>query len=264
MEHGTSPYLNHLGKIEFVITYACTGRCIHCSEGDHLACGSHIDKKIAADAVRKIAKVYPIQTVMTFGGEPLLHVDTVCEIHAAAREMGVPRRQIITNGFFTKDAGRIRETATALAAAGVNNILLSVDAFHQQTIPLDIVRQFAAEVKARDIIPTLQPAWLVSMEDDNPYNVRTREVLNCFSDMELPVGKGNVIFPAGNALKYLADYFGDTVPENPYVEDPYDVRSVSFDPDGEVLGGNVYRQDIMEILASYRPVPPEGEGHADL
>lgn len=253
MQNTANPYLKHLQKIEFVVTYACTGRCIHCSEGDHPACGTYIDAEIAADAVRRIAQAYPIQTVMTFGGEPLLHADTVCKIHEAARDAGVPRRQIITNGFFTKDAEHIRRVAGALAVSGVNNILLSVDAFHQETIPLDTVRCFAAAIQSQGISLRLQPAWLVSEVDDNPYNVRTREILGSFSDMEIPVGGGNVIFPAGNALKYLSAYFGDEVPQNPYLEDTHDVRCVSFDPTGDVLGGNVYRQDIIDILARYHP-----------
>ena len=97
------------------------------------------------------------------------------------------------------------------------------------------------------------PAWLVSVTDDNPYNRRTREILNSLADLELPVGEGNVIFPEGNARKHLAAYFMDTLPENPYVEDPYDVRCVSFSPNGDVLGGNVYRQDVLEILGKYTP-----------
>ena len=48
-------YLKNLNKIEFVVTYACTGRCKHCSEGEHTSCGERIDPEIAADAVRKIA-----------------------------------------------------------------------------------------------------------------------------------------------------------------------------------------------------------------
>ena len=36
-------YLKNLNKIEFVVTYACTGRCKHCSERDHTACGERID-----------------------------------------------------------------------------------------------------------------------------------------------------------------------------------------------------------------------------
>jgi hypothetical protein len=69
----------------------------------------------------------------------------------------------------------------------------------------------------------------------------------------LPVGEGNVIFPEGNARKYLAEYFTDEIPENPYEEDPYDVRCVSFAPDGAVLGGNVYQNEITELLKRYGP-----------
>ena len=47
-----NPYLKNLSKIEFVVTYACTGRCKHCSEGDHTSCGEQINPQIAADAVR--------------------------------------------------------------------------------------------------------------------------------------------------------------------------------------------------------------------
>ena len=246
-------YLKNLNKIEFVVTYACTGRCKHCSEGDHTNCGEHIDPQIAADAVRKIAAEYDIKTVMTFGGEPLLYTDAVERIMTAAKELNIPKRQVITNGYFSKNADRIREIAERLAACGVNHLLLSVDAFHQETIPLDVVKQFAAEVKACGIPIRLQPAWLVSVTDDNPYNIKTREILASFADMEISENEGNVIFPEGNTLKYLAEYFTDKLPENPYVEDPRDVRCVSFSPNGNVLDENVYRKDIMEIIKDYAP-----------
>ena len=219
-----NPYLKHLTKIEFVITNACTGRCKHCSEGDHTSCGERIDPAIAADAVRKIAAAYHIQTVMTFGGEPLLHTDAVYAIMTTAKELNIPKRQVITNGYFSKYADRIREVAERLAACGVNDLLLSVDAFHQETIPLDVVKQFAVEAEKCGIPIRLQPAWLVSATDDNPYNRKTREILDSFVDMELPVGEGNVIFPEGNALKYLEEYFKEGLPENPYAEAPHDIR----------------------------------------
>ena len=218
-------YLKNLNKIEFVVTCACTGRCKHCSEGDHTSCGERIDPRIAADVVRKIAAEYDIQTVMTFGGEPLLYTDAVCAIMTAAKELNIPKRQVITNGYFSKNADKIREIAEQLAACGVNDLLLSVDSFHQETIPLDMVKRFAVEAKACGIPIRLQPAWLVSAADDNPYNRKTREILDNFADMELPVGEGNVIFPEGNALKYLAEYFTDELPENPYVEDTRDVTT---------------------------------------
>ena len=246
-------YLKNLNKIEFVVTYACTGRCKHCSEGDHTSCGEHINPQIAADAVRKIGSEYDIKTVMTFGGEPLLYTDTVCAIMEAAKELNIPKRQVITNGCFSKNADKIREVAEQLALCGVNDLLLSVDVFHQETIPLHVVKRFAAEAKACGIPIRLQPAWPVSAADDNPYNRKTREILDSFRDMGISVNEGNVIFPEGNALKYLAEYFTDEIPENPYVEDPRDVRCVSFEPNGNVLGGNVYERDMMEMIKDYAP-----------
>ena len=246
-------YLKNLRKIEFVITNACTGRCKHCSEGNHSGNGEHIDPQVAALAVRQVASEYDIQTVMTFGGEGLLYPEAVYAIMNAALESGSPHRQVITNGYFSKDPTRIRQVCEALARCGVNDLLLSVDAFHQETIPLKVVSLFAAEAKAAGIPLRLQPAWLVSAKDENPYNRKTRDILHSFAPMELTVGEGNVVFPEGNALKYLAEYFTDTRPENPYVEDPYDLYCLSVSPNGDLLGGNLYQQDVLEIIREYVP-----------
>ena len=96
---------------------------------------------------------------MTFGGEPLLCADTVFAIHKTATDMGIPHRQLITNGYFSNDMAKIKSVAQGLAECGVNDILLSVDAFHQETIPLDIVKAFAKYVFETGTIIRVQPAW---------------------------------------------------------------------------------------------------------
>ena len=138
-------YLENLNKIEFVVTYACTGRCKHCSEGDHASSGERIDPTLAADAVRKIAAEYDIKTVKTFRGEPLLYTDAVYAVMEAATDLGIPKRQVITNGCFSRNDERMREVAEGLFKCGVNDLLISVDAFHQETVPLATVRTFAYE-----------------------------------------------------------------------------------------------------------------------
>jgi hypothetical protein len=160
---------------------------------------------------------------------------------------------VITNGYFSKDGEKICKTAERIAECGVNDLLISVDAFHQESIPLETVKAFAKAAKAYAIPIRLQPAWLVSPSDSNPYNEKTRELLESLSDLELSVGDGNVIFPEGNAVKYLSEYFKDNAPENPYYEDPCDVKCLSFSPNGEVLSGNVYQNDIIDIIRAYRP-----------
>ena len=247
-------YLKNLNKIEFVVTEACTGRCRHCQNGEPARTSAHIDANAAVDAIEKVCAHYGIRTVMTFGGEPLLYPDTVCAIHAAAERLGVEKRQIITNGYFAKQPERIEKVAQKLKESGVNDLRLSVDAFHQETIPLEPVRFFAECVVRAGIQIMLQPAWLVSREDQNPYNVRTREILGAFEPLGIPTGSGNVIFPSGRALVYLREYFdANAVEASPYEEDPKDVRALSFLPNGDVLNGNVYRTDVLEILQAYRP-----------
>ena len=248
-----NPYLKNLSRIEFVVTMACTGKCKHCSQGEHRSSES-IDKTLASDAVRKIASEYNITSVMTFGGEPLLCPDTVFEIHKTATEMNIPHRQLITNGYFSKDCNKIKSIALKLAESGVNDILLSIDAFHQETIPIEYVKAFANAVLEAGASIRVQPAWLVSADDDNPYNIRTREILAEFYDMGICANEGNVIFPAGNALKYLGDYLiPQAENENPYWEDPTDVKAICLSANGDILGSNIYKKDISEILQSYKP-----------
>lgn len=247
-------HLKNLNRIEFVVTMACTGRCKHCSEGEHKNSGESIDKALAANAVRKIAEEYNIESVMTFGGEPLLCRETVCEIHKAAKEMNIPYRQLITNGYFSKDFDKIKLVAQKITECGVNEILLSVDAFHQETIPLEYVKVFAKAVKETDVKLQVHPAWLVSPEDDNPYNNRTKEILNEFNRMGIETSDGNVIFPSGNARKFLSEYFDlSEEQKSPYWENPTDVRAICFSANGNILGSNIYEQDITEILSSYIP-----------
>ena len=246
-------YLKNLNKIEFVVTYACTGRCKHCSEGEHPACGEFIDPRLACEVVQKISSQYNIKTVMTFGGEPLLHWEVVAEIMSTAKSLSITHRQVITNGYFLNDIDEIKRVARVLYECGVNDLFLSVDAFHQETIPLETVKIFAKEVKAVGVPLRLSPAWLVSPDDNNPYNNKTREILKSFSDMNVPIGEGNVVFPEGNALKYLSEYFSENTPENPYMENPEDVTCVSFNPNGDVFDQNIHHKGILDILNEYKP-----------
>lgn len=244
-------YLKNLNRIEFVVTNACSGRCKHCSQGSHIS-NEHIDADIAEQAIYDICSHYNIDSLMTFGGEPLLYPETVCKIHSAARKMNISQRELITNGYFSKDVNRIKEVAHMLAQSGVNGICLSVDAFHQETIPLEYVKEFAMAVLDENIPIHTHLAWLVSVDDNNPYNLKTRELLNEFSKLSIEQSSGNVIFPSGNALKYLGEYFDKNIDyHNPYVEDARNMKTISFSANGDVLGGNIYDNSIFDIIKSY-------------
>jgi len=234
-------------RVEFAMTWACTGQCKHCSLGEHEDKSEHIEHARLAGMLTRIKSKHPVESVMCFGGEPLLHPEETCAVFEEAKQAGIPKRQLITSGFFTRDENKIASVADKFNTCATE-ILLSVDAFHQETIPLEPVQLFAKHAQH----VKLHPAWLVSREDDNPWNVRTREVLAQFPGV--PVGKGNVIFPRGNALKYFREYFPEDLPRrSPYDQAPGHVTCVFVCPNGDVEGaGNAYREDILEIVKRLR------------
>jgi len=93
-----------LRRIEFLVTYLCSGRCRHCyapkySEGFP----KHIEKSLGVDIVKQVNEKYVIESVMTFGGESLLYPEIVCSIHKEATRAGIPEREVITNGYWSNN-----------------------------------------------------------------------------------------------------------------------------------------------------------------
>jgi len=266
-ESNMKPVQIDVKRIEFVITNVCSGKCKHCSAVVSDTASGSVDIDAAVKMIRQLTGKYAVESMMTFGGEPLFYADTVCNIHSTARECEIPVRQIITNGFFTRDEQKIKNVAAALCASGVNNILLSVDAFHQEYIPIEPVIFFAESLLKNDV-PKLRvhPAWLVNEQNNNPYNIETKRLLKIFNEIGIETSNGNDIFPAGNANKHLNDYFPrpETVDlatpcgEMPYTGRLDEIDSVSVSPNGDLVVcsfaiGNIYRNDVLEILEKYNP-----------
>lgn len=246
-------YTKNINRIEFVITNSCTGKCKHCSQSEHVS-NEHIDTKLAVQAVHDICNDYRIDSLMTFGGEPLLYPETVFEIHSAAKECGIKYRELITNGYFSKKIERIQQVAEMLAKSGTNIIKLSVDSFHQETIPLEIVMEFAKEILKTGVSIQTHPAWLISPNDNNRFNEETKKILTEFNKIGIDQSDGNIIFASGNALKYFGEYFIDNKEiKNPYLENKKDIKTISFSANGNVLNGNIYKNTITDIINNYEP-----------
>ncbi len=261
-----NPFMN-LRRIEFSVTNACTSHCRHCSAAFAMkGKKDRIEKDTALSVVSALANEYEIESVMTFGGEPLLFANTTCAIHKEAMDDGIPNRQIITNGYFSDDPVKIKVVANALKESGVNSLLLSVDAFHQAHVPLEKVYPFAEALCKEKLVGfKLHPAWVVNREHANTYNEETEACLRYFSALQIPVSSGNNIFPAGNAAIYLSEYYEqgsvdlDTkCGEAPYTDKLDDVETIGINPNGDVIVccfviGNVYLDSITDILKRYRP-----------
>jgi len=257
-----------VNRIEFAITYLCNARCRHCySIQDKEVFPAHIDKSLAVEIVRKVGRKYEPESIMTFGGEPLLFPEIVCAIHKEAASVGIPLREVITNGYWSNNSGRIKEIAKNLAESGVNNIIISVDAFHQEHVPLDIVRKTAEACLQADIEDiTWNPCWVISEDDDNRYNRKTKFILKKLEDLPIRNSEGNVMEPEGLALINLKEFLPPRkkIPPGkcgdiPYTEPLDSVKCICVEPDGRIAVckdfyiGNAYETDIIDLIESYNP-----------
>ncbi|HXZ30378.1 MAG TPA: radical SAM protein [Dehalococcoidia bacterium] len=262
-----------VNRIEFAVTYQCNGRCRHCYATQWKETfPNHIGKSLAVKIVRKVGEKYSPESIMTFGGESLLFPEIVCAIHKEATDVGIPAREIITDGYWSKDAKKTREIAKDLAKSGVNEILLSVDAFHQEHVPLDIVRETAESCLQAGIDDIAwNPCWLVSEADNNQYNQKTKSILKELEDLPVRKSEGNVVEPAGLALVNLKEFLPpkEIMPKGrcgdvPYTNPLDSVRSIYVEPNGEIAVcnhfhiGNATEDDIINLMENYDPfVMPE-------
>jgi MoaA/NifB/PqqE/SkfB family radical SAM enzyme len=114
----------------------------------------------------------------------LLYPKTVSAIHKEAMEVGIPSREIITNGYWSKNVDEVQKVADNLVESGVNYVAISVDYFHQEFIPLDIVK-ISAQSLLRAGMPKIRwnPCWVVCRDHDNPYDRRTKAILEELKDL---------------------------------------------------------------------------------
>jgi MoaA/NifB/PqqE/SkfB family radical SAM enzyme len=259
-----------VNRIEFAITYLCNSKCRHCQLGEREErknFPSHIDKDIAVEIVRKVGKKYNPKSLMTFGGEPLLYPEIVCAIHKEARNVGIPVRDVITNGFWSRKTEEIQETAQKLVESGVNEVSVSVDCFHQEFIPLAIVKKAAESLlKAGMARISWNPCWVVSKDHDNQYNRTTKAILQQLKELPIEESEGNNVQPEGRAILWLKDFLPQTTKtpkekcgDMPYTEKLDSVKTLCVEPDARIAVckdlhiGNAYETDIIDIIENYDP-----------
>lgn len=262
-----SRYLR-VNRLEFVVTYLCNSECKHCQIGqERRGFPDHIGKDLAVEIVRKVSDRYKPKSVMTFGGEPMLFPEVVYAIHREALRVGIPSRELITNGFWSNGRESTQRIAVDLWKSGVNDVGFSVDCFHQEFIPITKVRE-AAEAIIRAGVQQIEwsPCWVTSEDHANDYNAKTEAILDEVSDLPVKRGEGNVVQPEGRAVENLNEFFTRKrgIPEGkcgeiPYTEKLDSVRSISIEPDGRIAVcnqfyiGNASQTDIIKLLENYDP-----------
>jgi len=257
-------------RLEFTVTYLCNSKCRHCQLGekeDKSSFPNCIDEKKAVEITGKIGRTYHPGSIMTFGGEPLLYPEVVCAIHSEASKVGIPVREILTNGFWSRKREKIQDIAAALVRSGVNEVSFSVDCFHQEFIPLSLVTE-AAESLLREGMRGVSwnPCWVISKRHDNVYNRKTNAILKKLEALHVRCSDGNNVQPEGRATVWLKQYLPPKTRmprgecgDMPYTEKLDSVHTVCVEPDAgidvckDLHIGNASQTDIIDIIENYDP-----------
>ncbi|MCP4201198.1 MAG: radical SAM protein [bacterium] len=139
-----------------MLGYGCNARCRSCLWGDLL---NRKDRMSAEDACAWVDQAYglgELRLVGFSGGEPFVFLETMKEVMRYAKETYDLPSVAVTNAFWAKTPRAAREQLGALYDLGLRQLLLSVDDFHQEWIPLERVRNALEASRELGIAPTLQ------------------------------------------------------------------------------------------------------------
>lgn len=252
----------NLKGIGIYLTYQCNASCSHCAYGSEPSLKNVIDEKDVEVAFETINQLGQLQTVKILGGEPTLYMERLLRVIELARTYGATNIIVITSGWWGKRQARAQTIVTSLKQAGLSLLLISVDSFHTQYIPLEHVKgavQAAADGGMRYCVLM---NLLESIHADNQYDRQTREMIQELLQLSIPIVPGKVTY-LGRAVELLSPmYQGErTLPTRcplpPFLDSFAEPSGIAIDPLGYVTLchgiaiGNMKERPLADILTEY-------------
>lgn len=249
-------------SLTFLMTYKCTSECKHCLFRASPYQDNLISLKDVKRDLRNLKTNHPVDSVYFFGGEPLLYFELLVNLIREVKKLEIPNCEtigIITNGFWGKNDSISKKYAKGLKEAGLNSLVISVDAFHQEFVPIDAVKgtiRAAREVGIEWI--KINGKSLGDIGVNNRYNRQTkcliRELEKEFDVDEIDVKPLMVV---GRAADHLKKYLPVTEIPSGKCDRIRNPTYIEIDPNGWVWFcsgiaiGNTRKKSISEIVRGY-------------
>jgi hypothetical protein len=253
--------------LDLILTYQCTSRCAHCCyragpDGGETMTLAEVERYLAGVANQ------PIEWILLFGGEPFLVYDLLrASVALAAQRASV---LVFTNGSWATDPGTARQLLGRLQEAGLDQIMFSVDAFHQEHVSLE---RIAVGIEAAQSLGygtiEIDNRCLGEPHTENVFNRRTRDLMKRLSglcdlaDVQHYQGPSRLVGRAADELsRYVAPQTGsleECVVPGWLGDDIREPTTVEIHPGGWVnlcagiALGNANQRPLHEILAQYDP-----------
>lgn len=253
-------------SVDFLLTFRCPSKCKHCCYRAGPDRTGFIDLEQAEKWLTELIEIQPLQSITVHGGEPFLYFKVLKGIFKKAKEFGIQERWVITNGYWAKDAKVAKRKLFELKEAGLLCITFSVDAFHQEYIPIENVKTGIKAATKIGFEKVAVDSYILGTEySDNEYNIMTRYAISHLKDFP------NVRFAKfpvdleGRASDFLVDYV-EPATEAPAGRcqfpfwlggDLKNPEGIEVDHEGNVTFcpgiciGNAKDQSLIDIIKNY-------------
>lgn len=129
-----------ISSVAFIMTDKCNASCKMCCysctpKGKQLL---HVDRmKAYMDEAKSIPG---IENIAFSGGEAMMHYDQLLECVSYAANLGF-NATLVTNGFWAADYDRGYEKMKTLVDAGLRQVSVSLDKYHQEFVPIQTAKK---------------------------------------------------------------------------------------------------------------------------
>jgi len=120
-----------------ITNYNCTAECEHCMFASSPDCKKDYITREMSGKVSELLYRAGAYSVHIGGGEPFMDFDGLCGLISALKKYGIYIDYIETNGYWAKDEAFARRRLEVLKRLGVETIMVSVDPYHIEYVPLE-------------------------------------------------------------------------------------------------------------------------------
>lgn len=251
------------------LLYNCTAKCSHC----RFNCENESEVKtpdfdMPYNIAKRLKDSLGLDMAVVLGGEPSLFKKETTNLLQRLNSLGIATR-LETNASWAINYDNAIAFLSPLKELQTN-VMLSLDGFHDPFVPIEKVANAINACIALGINYNLEMPYLDVVKKNNYIDRRTEELfgsLSSYININIPKYEGGIVF-IGRAADIYGDEFslGKGVPNDTCTAVPWwidsDINSTNLiilEPGGYITKGcgiaigNVYKQDIIEMLNNYNP-----------
>ena len=132
-----------------ITNYNCTASCRHCMFASSPECRKDYISRERAEQIALLLERAGTISVHIGGGEPFMDFDGLCGLITALNRHGIGIDYIETNGYWARDISFAERRLEVLKRLGVYTIMVSVDPYHIEYVPLEMPLKLIELLRAK-------------------------------------------------------------------------------------------------------------------